>query len=74
MADRNKFEEMLEKLVNEDLLAQKNCSSRFFEKSQDKFMKILLEDEVEDLDVYKEDPKDEEKTDESHRRRNKRSN
>ena len=59
MADRNKFEEMLEKLVNED---RKGAEELFHEIVVEKSRQIyenLLEDDMEDLDV-KESDKDEE--------------
>jgi hypothetical protein len=59
MADRNKFEEMLEKLVNED---RKGAEELFHEIVVEKSRTIyenLLEDDMEDLDV-KESDKDEE--------------
>ena len=63
MADRNKFEEMLEKLVNED---RKGAEELFHEIVVEKSRSIyenLLEDDMEDLDV-KEASKDDEKDDE----------
>ena len=63
MADRNKFEEMLEKLVNED---RKGAEELFHEIVVEKSRTIyenLLEDDMEDLDV-KEASKDDEKDDE----------
>ena len=64
MADRNKFEEMLEKLVNEDRAGAEELFHEIVVEKSRQIYENLLEDEVEDLDV-KEDSKDEEKTDES---------
>jgi hypothetical protein len=64
MADRNKFEEMLEKLVNED---RKGAEELFHEIVVEKSRQIyenLLEDDMEDLDV-KESDKDDEEVDEA---------
>ena len=68
----NKSQEMFQKLVNEDLAGAEELFRDLRRATQDKFMKIFLEDEVEDLDAQ-EDLKMK-KTDESQRRRNKRSN
>jgi len=60
MADRNKFEEMLEKLVNED---RKGAEELFHEIVVEKSRTIyenLLEDDMEDLDVNEASKDDEE--------------
>jgi hypothetical protein len=62
MADRNKFEEMLEKLVNED---RKGAEELFHEIVVEKSRSIyenLLEDDLEELDVAE---ADDEEVDES---------
>jgi len=59
MADRNKFEEMLEKLVNEDRAGAEELFHEIVVEKSRTIYENLLEDDLEDLDV-KEESKDEE--------------